>query len=77
MDRMRSLRTSLGPILGAAVIGLAPALAEAQCVMCSLAAENAGDPGEASRTLITGVLVLLVPTMGLLGGLSYLVWKSR
>ena len=52
-------------------------LAQAQCVMCRLSAENAADPATVARTLTLAILVLLIPTAGLLGGVAYLVYRWR
>ena len=68
------------PMRIAGVLGASTLLsfgdAAAQCVMCSLTAE-AVDAEGASRTLATAILVLLLPTLGLLGGALALLWKYR
>ena len=68
--------------LGTAAMVLAVSLAgsardaAAQCVMCGTTAEAAG-PDEGSRTLATAILVLLLPTLGILAGVGVLLWKFR
>ena len=66
--------------LGTAVLilFLNSGLAIAQCPMCGKAAEYAGaTPGEANRTLAMAVVVLLVPTFAIMGGMAALLWKHR
>ena len=57
---------------------MAPALSEAQCVMCGKNAEYAGgEPGRAYATLAAAALVLLVPTLSVVAGFAAYVWKHR
>ena len=51
--------------------------AVAQCVMCSQAAENAGDPEVVSATFEIAILILLLPTLCLLGAAGFLLWRFR
>ena len=71
MTRLRIAAT----VLAVGLVGSARDAA-AQCVMCGLAAE-AADPAEGSRTLATAILVLLLPTLGILAGVGTLLWKFR
>lgn len=52
-----------------------PALA--QCAMCKTNIANAENAAEVSRTINTAVLVLLVPTLLVIGGVVRLVYKYR
>ena len=72
MGRLSLRATGFAATLAAAAVGDAAA----QCVMCGLSAE-AADPESASRTLAGAILVLLLPTLGLLAGALALLWKYR
>jgi len=61
--------------LGCWLVAALPALA--QCPMCKLAAENAGDPLAVQRTFSTAILILMVPVVGLTAGMAALLWKHR
>ncbi len=46
----------------------------AQCPMCGPAAEQAGtSPGAAKRAFLSGVLFLLLPALGVFGGIASVV----
>ena len=51
--------------------------AAAQCAMCGQSAEAAAEPEVVSRTFATAILILLVPTILMLGGAGLLLWKFR
>jgi len=51
--------------------------AAAQCAMCAQAAENAGSTEVVTRALGLGIATLLVPTVGVMGGFGYLLWRFR
>jgi hypothetical protein len=65
-----------GLLLAIAAALLAPAAAVAQgCAMC---AQNAAATGaEGARALNTGILVLLLPTLGIFGGLFVLILRRH
>jgi hypothetical protein len=69
-------RTVIGGIvvvLAAAL--LAPAAAAQGCAMC---AQNAAATGaEGARAINTGILVLLLPTLGIFGGLFVLIVRRH
>ena len=74
MSQRRTTRigaTALGVWLGSTLAAFA------QCPMCKLAAENAGDPQAVQRTFATAILILMVPVVGLTGGMALLFWKYR
>ena len=76
--RRVSRATRLAPALfAAAALLLAAAPAAAQCAMCGLSAEQAGDPETVARTFNLAILVLLVPVIGLVGALAGVTWKMR
>ncbi len=65
-------------LLSLLFILLASALpALAQCAMCKTNIANAENAAEVSRTINTAVLVLLVPTLLVIGGVVRLVYKYR
>lgn len=49
----------------------------AQCAMCKTNIANAENAAEVSRTINTAVLVLLIPTLLVIGGVVRLVYKYR
>lgn len=49
----------------------------AQCAMCKANIANAENAAEVSNTVNTAVLVLLVPTLLVIGGVVRLVFKYR
>jgi len=51
--------------------------AAAQCAMCGQSAEAAAEPEVVSRTFATAIMILLVPTVLMLGGAGLLLWKFR
>ena len=61
--------------LTVAVFFLNAAPAAAQCIMCWASAAGAGSRG--IRALQIGILVLLVPTLGLGGGVLWLAYRRR
>ncbi len=81
MDAARRRRTRRFRCAAALAVALSvlPRLAYAQCVMCGKNAEFAedGEPGRAYATLATAALVLIVPTLSMVGGLAVYVWKHR
>jgi len=74
MSMGRRARTALAG-LGGWLVAALPAVA--QCPMCKLAAENAGDPLAVQRTFSTAILILMVPVVGLTAGMAALLWKHR
>ena len=68
----------LGTALAAAAVWLLLTVpAAGQCAMCSAVAEGAGDPERVAKTLNTAILVMMVPTLGLLGAFGTLLWRYR
>jgi hypothetical protein len=63
-------------LLNAAAI-LAAAQQTFACPMCKASVANAENPDEISATINTAILILLAPTLGLIGGLVKLVFKYR
>ena len=49
----------------------------AQCAMCKANIAGAENAVEVSRTINTGVLVLLIPTLAVIGGVIRLIFKYR
>ncbi len=47
----------------------------AQCAMCRASIANSEDPGKASAAVNAGILVLLIPTLLLIGALAGLVFR--
>jgi heme/copper-type cytochrome/quinol oxidase subunit 2 len=62
--------------LGAVTAALA-ATGLAQCAMCKANVANAENAAEVSGTINAAVLVLLIPTLLVIGGLVRLVFKYR
>ncbi len=62
--------------LGAVTMVL-PVTALAQCAMCKANITNAENAAEVSGTINAAVLVLLIPTLLVIGGLVRLVFKYR
>lgn len=61
----------------AAMIGLSTMSAMAQCAMCKANIANAETAAEVSGKMNSAVLVLLIPTLLVIGGLVWLVFKYR
>jgi heme/copper-type cytochrome/quinol oxidase subunit 2 len=49
----------------------------AQCAMCKANVANAENAAEVSTTINTAVLVLLIPTLLVIGGVVRLIFKYR
>jgi hypothetical protein len=64
-------------MLNAAVILIAAAAQALACPMCSASVANAENAAEAAVTINTAILVLLIPTFVIIGGLIRLVYKYR
>lgn len=65
-------------ILNAAMVLIAAAAqALARCPMCNANVANAENAAEAAQTLNAAILVLLIPTFVIIGGLIGLVYKYR
>jgi hypothetical protein len=62
--------------LSAAAI-LAAAPRTVACPMCKASVAGAENPDEISATINTAILILLAPTLALIGGLVKLVFKYR
>jgi heme/copper-type cytochrome/quinol oxidase subunit 2 len=60
-------------VLAAAL--LAPAAAAQGCAMCAQNAAAAGPEG--ARAINTGILILLLPTLGIFGGLFVLIVRRH
>lgn len=61
-----------------AVVTVALAVtALAQCAMCKANIANAENAAEVSSTINTAVLVLLIPTLLVIGGMVRLIFKYR
>lgn len=63
-------------LLSAAAIPAAAAQTFA-CPMCKASVANAENSDEVSATINTAILILLAPTLALIGGLVKLVFKYR
>lgn len=61
----------------AAIIAICSISALAQCAMCKANIANAQNAAEVSRTINAGVLILLIPTLLIIGGIARLVYKYR
>lgn len=61
----------------AAFIAATAGSAFAQCAMCKANIANAENAAEVSNTVNTAVLVLLIPTLLVIGGVIRLVFKYR
>lgn len=61
----------------AAVLVSTTATAFAQCAMCKANIAGAENAAEVSRTINLGVLVLLIPTLVIIGGVVRLIFKYR
>ena len=61
----------------AALIVLASAAAFAQCAMCKTNIAGADKAAEVSSAINSGVLVLLIPALAIIGGVVRLVFKYR
>src|SRR5262245_40703215 len=73
---MRLKRSANLLLLTAAAITAAAAQTFA-CPMCKASVANAENSDEISATINTAVLILLAPTLALIGGLVKLVFKYR
>jgi len=49
----------------------------AQCAMCKANIANAENAAEVSNTINTAVLVLLIPTLLVIGGVARMIFKYR
>src|SRR5215471_6287060 len=72
--RLKSFTNLL--LLSAAAI-LAVATQTLACPMCKATIANAENPDEISATINTAILILLAPTLALIGGLVKLVFRYR
>src|SRR5215468_12517646 len=63
-------------LLSAAAI-MAAAPRTLACPMCKASVANAENPDEISATINTAILILLAPTLALIGGLVKLVFRYR
>lgn len=70
-------RLSQSVLLLAAMSLSATTAVWAQCAMCKTSIANAQNAGEVSSTVNAAVLVLLLPTLLLIGALARLVYKYR
>jgi hypothetical protein len=73
---MRLNRFAKFLLLSAATI-LAAAPQTFACPMCKASVANAENQDEISATINTAILILLAPTLALIGGLIKLVFKYR
>ena len=72
------IRNRLATLLLGLVLASVAGQAAAQCAMCRGAAENAGESRQAaSDTFAKGILILLVPTLGVMGGFAELLRRYR
>jgi hypothetical protein len=67
--------TIISATLVAAAVALLGPAASAQCVLCYLSASATGDRG--SSVLRAGILVLLIPTVLIFGGVMLLAVRRR
>lgn len=65
------------PLCLAALLAPSAISASAQCAMCKANVANAENAAEVSGTVNAAVLVLLIPTLLLIGGLVRLIFKYR
>jgi len=73
---MRLIRSANFLLLSAAAI-LATAAQTFACPMCKASVANAENSDEISSTINTAILILLAPTLALIGGLVKLTFKYR
>src|SRR5262245_51475783 len=73
---MRLKRFAKLLLLSAAAI-LAAASQASGCPMCKVSVANAENSDEISATINTAILILLAPTLALIGGLVKLAFKYR
>jgi hypothetical protein len=64
-------------VLNAAMVLIAAAAQALACPMCSASVTNAENAAEAAQTINAAILVLLIPTFVIIGGLIRLVYKYR
>src|SRR5215468_7116322 len=64
-------------LLLSAAATVAAALQTFACPMCKASVANAENSDEISATINTAILILLAPTLALIGGLVKLVFKYR
>jgi hypothetical protein len=64
-------------VLNAAMVLIAAAAQALACPMCSASVANAENAAEAAQTINAAILVLLIPTFVIIGGLIRLVYKYR
>lgn len=74
---MRILQFAKSTFPLAAVLVLTTTNAFAQCAMCKANIAGAENAAEVSRTINLGVLVLLIPTLAIIGGVVRLIIKYR
>jgi hypothetical protein len=73
---MRLIRSANFLLLSAAAI-TAAATQTLACPMCKASVANAENSDEISATINTAILILLAPTLALIGGLVKLAFKYR
>jgi len=73
---MRLIRSAKFLLLSAAAI-LAAAAQTLACPMCKVSVANAENSDEISATINTAILILLAPTLALIGALVKLAFKYR
>ena len=64
-------------MLNAAVILIAAAAQALACPMCNANVANAENAADTAKTFNAAILVLLIPTFVIIGGLIRLVYKYR
>lgn len=62
---------------GGVVLLVKTATTLAQCAMCKTNIAGADNAAEVSSAINTGVLVLLIPTLAIIGGVVRLIFKYR
>src|SRR5262245_15580820 len=71
------LKHSANLLLNAAATLLVAAAQTFACPMCKSSVANADNADETAATVNTAILILLAPTLALIGGLIKLVFKYR
>lgn len=74
---MRIIRLTKLLLTSTALIASATTAALAQCAMCKANIAGAENAAEVSSAINSGVLVLLIPTLAIIGGVIRLVFKYR
>ena len=64
-------------IVAAMWVGVARPAVGAQCAMCRSSVANSERAAEAAGTLNAAILVLLIPTLAIIGGIAGLVLRHR